>query len=153
MKAKDPVSGFTHLLGAILSIAGLVLLIITAKNNGEKPWDIVSFSIFGASLILLYTFSSLYHLLNIGEKATNVFRKLDHIMIFFLIAGTYTAICLGPLRGPWGWSIFGVAWGIAIIRNISHHFLDKCPKMANYFTLSLYGLDSTYCNLSNDCNL
>lgn len=69
-------------------------------------------------LILLYTFSSLYHLLNVGEKATRVLRKFDHIMIYILIASTYTPICLGPLRGGWGWSIFGVVWGLAIIGTI-----------------------------------
>lgn len=118
-KIKDPVSGFTHLLGAVLSIAGLVLMIIySALFSNEKAWDIVSVSIFGTGLILLYTFSSLYHLLNLKEKGTRVFRKFDHIMIYVLIASTYTPICLGPLRGPWGWSIFGVVWGLAIMGTI-----------------------------------
>ena len=115
MKIKDPVSGFSHLIGAILSIAGLVLLIIFAAKFGEGAWDVVSFTIFGTGLLLLYTFSSLYHLLNVGETATRVFRKFDHIMIYILIASSYTPICLGPLRGAWGWSIFGVVWGLAII--------------------------------------
>ena len=116
MKIKDPVSGFSHLFGAILSVAGLVMLIVMAAfYSNEKAWDIVSFSIFGSGLILLYTFSSLYHLLNVGETATRVLRKFDHIMIYVLIASTYTPICLGPLRGPWGWSIFGVVWGLAVI--------------------------------------
>lgn len=116
MKIKDPVSGFSHLLGAIASIVGLVFLIIMpAFHSNEKGWDIVTFTIFGVGLILLYTFSSLYHLLNVGEKATRVLRKFDHIMIYVLIAATYTPVCLGPLRGPWGWSIFGVVWGFAII--------------------------------------
>ncbi len=116
VKVKDPVSGFSHLLGAVASVAGLVFLILGAAfYSNEKAWDIVSFSIFGTSLILLYTFSSLYHLLNVGETATRVLRKFDHIMIYVLIASTYTPICLGPLRGPWGWSIFGVVWGLAII--------------------------------------
>ena len=115
-KVKDPVSGFTHLIGAILSIVGLVfLIIIPAFYSNEKAWDIVSFTIFGVGLILLYTFSSLYHLLNVGQTATNVLRKFDHIMIYVLIASTYTPICLGPLRGGWGWSIFGIVWGLAII--------------------------------------
>ena len=94
-KIKDPVSGFTHLLGAILSVVGLVFLIIMPSfYSDEKAWDIVSFTIFGSGLILLYTFSSLYHLLNVGEKATRVLRKFDHIMIYILIASTYTPICL-----------------------------------------------------------
>lgn len=115
-KIKDPVSGFTHLFGAVLSIVGLVFLIIVpAIYSNEKAWDIVSFTIFGVGLILLYTFSSLYHLLNVGQTATRVLRKFDHIMIYVLIASTYTPICLGPLRGGWGWSIFGIVWGLAII--------------------------------------
>ena len=115
MKIKDPVSGFSHLFGAVLSIVGLVLLIVFASKFGEGAWDIVSFTIFGTGLILLYTFSSLYHLLNVGDTATRVFRKFDHIMIYVLIASSYTPICLGPLRGAWGWSIFGVVWGLAVI--------------------------------------
>ena len=96
-KIKDPVSGFSHLFGAILSIVGLVFLIIYATLYGEGAWDVVSFTIFGSGLLLLYTFSSLYHLLNLKEKAMNVFRKFDHIMIYILIAATYTPVCLGPL--------------------------------------------------------
>jgi len=114
-KIKDPVSGFTHTAGALGSIAALVLLVVSATKYGEGAWDIVSFSIFGASLILLYTFSSLYHLLNLQETGTRIMRKFDHIMIYVLIAGTYTPICLGPLRGGWGWAVFGVVWAIAIL--------------------------------------
>ena len=69
-KVKDPVSGFSHLAGAIASVVGLVFLIIYAAKYGEGAWDVVSFTIFGTGLILLYTFSSLYHLLNLGEKGT-----------------------------------------------------------------------------------
>lgn len=135
-KIKDPVSGFTHLIGAFLSIVGLVFLIIFAsKNSNEKAWDIISFSIFGSGLILLYTFSSLYHLLNVGEKATTILRKFDHIMIYILIAASYTPICLGPLRGPWGWSIFGVVWGIAIIGTVLTSIWLKAPR---WLTTSLY---------------
>ncbi|MFR5683504.1 MAG: PAQR family membrane homeostasis protein TrhA, partial [Clostridia bacterium] len=113
-RIKDPVSGFTHLIGAIVSSVGLVFLIIHATVYGEGAWDIVSFVIFGVGLILLYSASSIYHLCNVSEKASRVLRKLDHIMIYILIAATYTPICLGPLRGPWGWSIFGIVWGLAI---------------------------------------
>ena len=113
-KLKDPVSGLTHLTGAILSIAGLVFLIIKAVFNGEGAIDVVSFTIFGTSLILLYSASSIYHLLTVSKKTETILRKLDHIMIYILIAGTYTPILLGPLRGGWGWSLFGVVWGLAI---------------------------------------
>ncbi len=136
MKIKDPVSGFTHLFGAIASVVGLVfLIIIPAFYSNEKAWDIVSFSIFGTGLILLYTFSSLYHLLNVGKTATTVLRKFDHIMIYVLIASTYTPICLGPLRGPWGWSIFGVVWGLAIIGIILTSIWINAPR---FLTTGIY---------------
>lgn len=134
-KIKDPVSGFSHAFGAALSVAGLVLLIVYAALYGEGAWDIVSFTIFGVGLLLLYTFSSLYHLLNLGEKGTRVFRKFDHIMIYILIAATYTPICLGPLRGGWGWSIFGVVWGIAFIGIFLTIFWLNAPR---WLTTTLY---------------
>lgn len=135
-KIKDPISGFSHLVGAIASIAGLVVLIVMAAlNSNEKGWDIVSFSIFGTGLILLYTFSSLYHLLNVGETATRVLRKFDHIMIYVLIAATYTPICLGPLRGGWGWSIFGVVWGLAVVGIILTAVWIKAPR---WLTTGIY---------------
>ena len=135
-KIKDPISGFSHLIGAIASVIGLVFLIVMASfYSSEIAWDIVSFTIFGIGLILLYTFSSLYHLLNVGTTATNVLRKFDHIMIYILIASTYTPICLGPLRGPWGWSIFGVVWGIALIGTILTSVWLKAPL---WLTTSIY---------------
>ena len=135
-KIKDPVSRFSHLFGAVLSVAGLVVLIVMAAfYSDEKAWDIVSFSIFGAGLILLYTFSSLYHLLNVGETATCVLRKFDHIMIYILIAATYTPICLGPLRGGWGWSIFGVVWGLAVIGTVLTAVWIKAPR---WLTTGIY---------------
>ena len=113
MKVRDPFSGFSHLAGAILSVAGLCLLVRYASVNGTVR-HIVSFSIFGASLILLYTASSIYHLLSVSEKSTRVLRKIDHMMIYILIAGTYTPVCLIPLRGGWGWSLLISIWGIAM---------------------------------------
>jgi len=113
MKVRDPFSGFSHLAGAILSVAGLCLLVRYASVNGTVR-HIVSFSIFGASLILLYTASSIYHLLSVSEKSIRVLRKIDHMMIYILIAGTYTPVCLIPLRGGWGWSLLISIWSIAM---------------------------------------
>ncbi len=134
-KIKDPVSGISHLIGAILSLAGLVLLIVYSSIYGEGAWDIVSFIIFGTGLLLLYTFSSLYHMLNLNERATRVFKKFDHIMIYILIASTYTPICLGPLRGPWGWTIFGIVWGLAILGTVFTAVWIKAPR---WLTTSIY---------------
>lgn len=134
-KIKDPVSGLTHLVGAIASIVGLIFLILFAVKYGEGAYDVVSFTIFGVGLILLYSASSIYHLCNVGEKATTVLRKLDHIMIYILIAATYTPIALGPLRGGWGWSIFGVVWGLAILGLFLTIFWLKAPR---WLTTGIY---------------
>jgi hemolysin III len=114
-KVRDLVSGLTHCVGAALSLVGLVLLIVFSAIYGTA-YHVVSFTIFGVGLFLLYLFSTLYHWLNISEKGITVFRKFDHIMIYILIAASYTPICLVPLRGPWGWSLFGIIWGLAFFQ-------------------------------------
>jgi len=113
LKPKEPISAALHFIGALLSIAALVVLILSGLDS---VWKIVSFSIYGASLILLYCFSTIYHLVpqELGGKQ-QLFRKLDHLSIYLLIAGSYTPFCLVTMRGPWGWSLFGVIWGLAII--------------------------------------
>ncbi len=127
-KVRDLVSGLTHCIGAGLSLIGLVVLIVFASIWGDA-YDIVSFTIFGTGLFLLYLFSTLYHWLNISEKGINVFRKFDHIMIYVLIASSYTPICLGPLRGPWGWTIFGIVWGFAVLGIILSSVWIKAPRI------------------------
>jgi hemolysin III len=113
MKLKEPLQGFLHLLGILGGIAALVLLLVFGHDS---PWKVVSFSLYGASIIILYTASTLYHWLPKEAGGKNqIFRKIDHLSIYFLIAGSYTPFCLLPLRGPWGWSLFGVIWGLAII--------------------------------------
>jgi hemolysin III len=109
---RDPISALTHFVGALLSVAGLVLLIRAAIARGT-PWHVASFAIFGASLILLYSASAVYHWLPVPERVHRILRRVDHTMIFVLIAGSYTPFCLVPLRGAWGWSLFGVAWTVA----------------------------------------
>jgi len=110
---RDPVSGLTHLIGAVLAVFATVFLILRAVDP-VMPWHIVTFSIFGGGMILLYTASTLYHWLPVSEGWIRFLRRVDHSMIFFYIAATYTPICLIPLRGPWGWSLFGVIWGLAV---------------------------------------
>ena len=104
-------NSISHLVGATLALAGVVVLVTLASWKGD-PWKIVSFSIYGASLFLLYTLSTLYH--SLRGRAKDIFRKLDHIAIYLLIAGTYTPLTLVTLRGAWGWSLFGIIWGLAI---------------------------------------
>lgn len=103
----------SHGVGALLSIAGTAVLIVMAAIYNDA-WAVVSVSIFGASLIILYTMSTLYHAIT-HPKGKAFFRIMDHNTIFFLIAGTYTPITLVPLRGPLGWVLFGIVWGAAIL--------------------------------------
>lgn len=109
-----PHSALSHFIGILLSVAGLVLLEVAALLYGNV-WHIVSFGIYGVSLIGLYTASTFYHILPLKERGRWVLRVIDHMMIYILIAGTYTPICLVALResGAWGWAIFGVIWGCA----------------------------------------
>ncbi|MEW6724729.1 MAG: hemolysin III family protein [Bacillota bacterium] len=112
-KLKDPASALSHLLGALLSVAGLVYLLCRAVTQATV-WHTVSFAIYGGSLILLYTASTVYHAVRASEHWTRILRKLDHSMIFVLIAGTYTPICLVVLEGAWRWSLLSGVWAIAV---------------------------------------
>jgi len=103
----------THGLGAVLGVVGLVLLVEASVRHGDA-WHVVSTAVFGAMLVLLYTISTLYHSFS-AERTREVLRKFDHAAIFLLIAGTYTPFVLVTLRGPWGWSLFGVVWGLALL--------------------------------------
>lgn len=113
LRLREPVSALTHLLGALLAVAGLVVLVWRGAVHGTA-WHVVAYTVFGVSMVLLYTASTLYHALPVGPRAIRTLRRIDHIMIFFLIAGTYTPFCLLPLRGPWGWSLFGAIWGCTV---------------------------------------
>ncbi len=111
-----PWSAITHGLGAALAVLGTVLLIVRAATWGLGPWAITAFSIYGASMIVLYAASTLYHCLRTRVRGRVALRKLDHCSIYFLIAGSYTPVCLVALRqmGGWGWALFGVIWGLAL---------------------------------------
>jgi len=109
---EEWLNGLTHGIGVALSIAGTVVLIVAASMMGD-PWKIVGFSIFGASLILLYSASTLYHSLR-SPKLRAAFKMLDHCAIYGLIAGTYTPFLLVNLRGQTGWILFAVIWALAL---------------------------------------
>ena len=134
LKIKEPFSAISHALGAILSIIALTLL-IQESINPIKPWHIVSFTIFGTGMFLLYTASTLYHWLPVSTDIENKLRNLDHVMIHILIASTYTPICLIPLRGVWGWSMFGIVWTLAIFGILLKLFWKSLP---NWFSTTFY---------------
>lgn len=106
-------NAISHGIGALLSIVGLVVLIVQASMTGD-PWRIVAVCIYGASMVLLFTSSTIYHGVT-NMRIKHIFWVLDHAFIYLLIAGTYTPFTLVPLRGGWGWSIFGVVWGLALV--------------------------------------
>ncbi|MCK5061994.1 hemolysin III family protein [Candidatus Parcubacteria bacterium] len=111
---NEPISSLTHFIGLMLSIAGLVLMIVAAAKHGTA-WHVTGFSIFGASLVLLYLASTVYHFIPKTSRLKKIFLRVDLSFIFILIAGTYTPLVLLPLRGPWGWTIFGLVWGLALL--------------------------------------
>lgn len=133
-KLRDPFSGLSHLTGALLSILGLVVLVYLAVQHGEVK-HVVAFSIFGASLILLYTASALYHLLPLSPKGVLLLRRIDHMMIFVLIAGTYTPVCLIPLQGGWGTSLLIGVWTLALAGILLKIFWMNAPR---WFSTLLY---------------
>ncbi len=115
-KAEEIMNAVTHGIGIALSIAGLVILVVFAALYGDA-WKVVASSIYGASMIVLYTASTLYHSFS-KTKAAKKLNMFDHISIYYLIAGSYTPFMLVNLRGAWGWSIFGVIWACAITGTI-----------------------------------
>ncbi|MBL8394567.1 MAG: hemolysin III family protein [Candidatus Accumulibacter sp.] len=117
----EKLNAWTHLFGAVLALAGALVLIVVAAQTGD-PWKISCVSIYGATLVLLYSFSALYH--SFRGRAKEIFQKLDHQSIYLLIAGSYTPFCLVTLRGPWGWSLLGVVWGLAIIGGLQEFWLQ-----------------------------
>ena len=126
------------MIGAIGSVVGLTLMVVFAATRGDV-WHVVSFSIFGAILILMYTSSFLYHGLRISEKALLIFRKIDHIMIFMVIAGSYTPLFLLPLRGPWDWSLFATVWSIAAIGIFLKIFFIHTPRWVSTLIYLIMG--------------
>ena len=102
-------NAWSHLAGALLALTGSVWLIVLSSLDGD-PWKIVGVSIYGATLLLLYTISTVYH--SVRGRAKRILRKLDHLSIYLLIAGSYTPFCLVTLNGAWGWTLFGIVWDL-----------------------------------------
>ncbi len=131
---REPVSGISHAAGALLSVAGLVLLVVLAAAE-HKSLHVVAFAVFGISMIMLYAASALYHLLPVPEKTRIVLRRIDHMMIYILIAGTYTPVCLIGLRGTWGMSLLVLIWGVALAGILFSFLWINAPR---WLSTSLY---------------
>lgn len=111
-RGEEIANAVSHGIGVVAALAGLPFLILTAATEGDA-WRVVGCTIFGITLILMYSASTLYHAFP-PSRLKQIFRSFDHAAIYLLIAGTYTPFTLGSLRGAWGWSLFGVVWGLAI---------------------------------------
>lgn len=132
MYKGEKFNSISHLVGTIFALTGLVLLVVMASLQGD-PWKIVSFSIYGTTLLLVYLNSTFYH--SFRGRTKTLFQKLDHLSIYLLIAGTYTPLTLITLHGGWGWSLFGVIWGLALL-GITLEFLLTSYKKP--ITIGIY---------------
>ncbi|AZC21298.1 MULTISPECIES: PAQR family membrane homeostasis protein TrhA [Pseudomonas] len=108
----ERLNAWTHLLGAVAAFIGGIWLVVLASLDGS-PWKIVGVAIYAFTLLVLYSVSTVYH--SVRGRAKNIMQKVDHFSIYLLIAGSYTPFCLVTLRGPWGWTLFGIVWGLALI--------------------------------------
>lgn len=127
LKLKDPGSAITHFVGMLMAQFAAIPLIIRAARQPEKVY-VVSLTIFIVSMILLYGASTIYHSFDISPKVNTILRKIDHVMIYVLIAGTYTPVCMIVLHGTTGKILLGIVWGIAIVGGIITLIFINCPK-------------------------
>lgn len=105
-------NAWSHLVGAVMALVGAIWLMVMATLQGDI-WKIVSMAVYGVTLVTLYSASTVYH--SVRGRAKAIMQKVDHFSIYLLIAGSYTPFCLVTLRGPWGWTLFGVVWALAVI--------------------------------------
>lgn len=133
-------NGISHLMGSLLAASGAAVLITFASLFGDK-WKIIGTSIYGAGMILVFTVSTLYH--STPGPIKSLLRKLDHIAIYFMIAGTYTPFCLVSLRGPWGWWLFGAVWLLAalgIVLELTLANRTRIPSIILYFVMGFLSM-------------
>jgi len=129
-------NSISHLVGAGLAVAGAIALITIAARLGD-PWKIVSLSIYGAMLVMLYVFSTVYH--SVRGRAKEILRKLDHCAIYMLIAGTYTPFALVSLRGTWGWWLLGIVWSLALFGIVQELLLGNRTRVLSLILYVLMG--------------
>lgn len=129
-------NGVSHLIGSVFAVAGMVVLIVVASRQHDAL-KFLSLTIYGTILVLLYTFSTLYH--SFRGKAKTVFQTLEHLMIYLLIAGTYTPITLITLKGPLGWILFWVVWGLAVLGMLQELFVKQDRRILSVVIYILMG--------------
>ena len=129
-------NAISHLVGMVLALAGTIVMIVLTALGGD-PWKITSAAIYGATLVLLYLFSTLYH--SLKGRAKQIMRELDHHSIYLLIAGSYTPLCLVTLRGVWGWSMLGLMWSLAAIGILQEFLLRRGSRRLSMVIYILMG--------------
>lgn len=135
---REPMNGFTHFIGIIFASIATILL-LGLSLNPYKPYHIISFSIFGFGMILLYTTSTLYHWLKLSDFGIMKLRKADHIMIFIYIAATYTPVCIIVLRNSFGLILLSAVWSVALVGIIIKIFWMNAPRWLSTFIYILMG--------------
>jgi hemolysin III len=131
-RLRNPVSGLTHLGGAVAAVFGLAFLLYAGRDSCAK---VISLSIYGVSLILMFAASATYHLVKAKPRIIETLRKMDHSAIYLLIAGTYTPICLHFFDGFWQWGTVGIIWGMAIVGIVVKMFVINAPR---WLTAGIY---------------
>ena len=129
MHAGERFNSITHLVGAVMSVVGLATLVTMGALQGDA-YKVVSFGVYGAMLCVLYAISTLYHSVR-RPRLKAVLQKCDHSAIYLLIAGSYTPFTLVTLRGPWGWSLFGVSWGLAVLGIVQELTLGRRTRVVS----------------------
>jgi hemolysin III len=122
---REPVNGLTHFFGALLAVAGLVILLVISHGDLLKQSSLL---VYGLSLVALLSASAAYHLVKASPKTIQCLRKLDHSAIYLLIAGTYTPVCLNLLSGFWQWGMLGIIWSIALLGSLSKLLWINAPR-------------------------
>lgn len=127
-KLREPVNSLTHWAGAILALLGLIVLLVIGWDTPAKA---ISLAVYGVSLIVMFSASATYHMVNVREKALEIFRKIDHSAIYLLIAGTYTPFCINAFSGFWKWGLLGIIWSLALIGIGVKIFVIRAPRWVN----------------------
>ena len=130
---QEMANSITHAIGLLLSVVGLPVLVVMAVRSGTA-WHVVGCTVFGSALVLLYATSTLYHAFR-TPRLKRLFQIFDHSAIYLLIAGTYTPFLLVNLRGPWGWTLFGIVWGLAVVGIV---FTATALDIFKYISPTLY---------------